>query len=248
MKKWNSKLYDENHSYVFNFGEDVVELLEPRSGERILDLGCGTGHLTKLISEGGADVTGIDSSEAMISEARRKFASLKFEVKNAVDFSFEEKFDVVFSNAVLHWIPEKEKVLSCIYNCLRNGGRFVAEFGGKNNVQNVISAIEKVLVTNEYFQNIKNINWFFPSIGEYASLLEKHGFEVRFASHFDRDTFLDEGLDVIDWLEMFGKEIFAGIDSGTKKNLFQQIKAQLLPTNLKNDKWFIDYKGCEFLL
>ncbi len=156
--------------------------------------------------------------------------------------NFEQRVNAVFSNAVLHWIPEKEKVVKYLSEVLKTGGRFVAEFGGKNNIRNVVDALSSILMKNGYPDNAERINWYFPSIGEYASLLEKYGFEVEFAAHFKRDTFLDDGIDIIDWLEMFGKEIFSGIEPGMRLNLLAKIKDNLSGKNIKDGKWFIDYK------
>ena len=239
---WNTELYDKKHSYVSKFGEDVVNLLNVKPGESILDLGCGTGHLTNLIAESGADVQGIDSSAEMIKQALIKYPAIKFDVMDATNFIFEKKFDAVFSNAVLHWIPEKGKVVKCVYNCLKQGGRFVAEFGGKDNVKCIAASIRKILEANGFSKNTEYIDWFFPSLGEYSSILEKYGFRVTYAVHFDRDTFMDEGVDIINWLEMFAKRIFEGIDTDKKSKLIELIKEDLSSTNKKDGKWFIDYK------
>lgn len=239
---WDTHLYDEKHNYVFKFGEDVINLLKPQPGEIILDLGCGTGHLTNLIAEAGAEVYGIDSSAEMIEQARLKYPALKFDVMDATNFKFEKKYDAVFSNAVLHWIPEKGKVVECVFNCLKPGGRFVAEFGGKDNVKNVITSIRKILIANGFSNNTQYIDWYFPSIGEYASILEKTGFRVIYAVHFDRDTFMNEGVDISSWLEMFAKRIFEGINEDKKSELIELIKNDLGPTNQKDGKWFVDYK------
>jgi trans-aconitate methyltransferase len=239
---WNTELYDEKHSYVFKFGEDVLNLLSAKPGEVILDLGCGTGHLTKLIAGSGAVMYGIDSSIKMIEQARLKYPDIKFELMDATNLTFKNKFDAVFSNAVLHWITEKGKVAECVYNCLKRGGRFVAEFGGKDNVKCIVTSIRKILEGNGYPQNTEFIDWYFPSIGEYSSILEKHGFRVTSAFHFDRDTFMDEGVDIINWLEMFAKQIFEGINTGKKSELIGLIKEDLSSTNKKDGKWFIDYK------
>jgi len=241
-KKWDSNLYDKKHSYVFKYGEDLLSLLQPKPGEKILDLGCGTGHLTNLIAESGADITGIDSSEEMIKLAKQNYPSIKFEVKNAVDFYFSEKFDAVFSNAVLHWVLQKEEAVSCVYENLKRGGRFVLEMGGKDNVKRVIDVLRKTLAESGYKNNSEMVMWYFPSVGEYASLLEKNGFRVIYSAHFDRDTFLNEKDTIEDWLEMFAKNFFEGINPVEKKKLVKHISDKLLPTNIKDGKWFIDYK------
>src|SRR3954464_14771629 len=101
---WNADLYREKHAFVFQYGNNVVEWLEPKEGEKILDLGCGTGELTAKIAESGAQVTGIDSSASMIASAKQHFPNVKFAVADATSFTLTEKFDAVFSNATLHWV------------------------------------------------------------------------------------------------------------------------------------------------
>src|SRR5215472_3101278 len=103
---WNSKLYQESHSFVWQYGQDVLKLLAPQAGERILDLGCGTGQLTADIARSGAEVLGVDYSAEMIAGARKNFPAIRFEVAEASCLGFEEAFDAVFSNAVLHWVRD----------------------------------------------------------------------------------------------------------------------------------------------
>jgi trans-aconitate methyltransferase len=216
--------------------------LKPKQGEKILDLDCGTGHLTNLIAGSGADLTGIDSSEEMIKLAKQNYPSIKFEVKNVVDFNNEEKFDAVFSNAVLHWVLQKEDAVSCVYANLKKGGRFVLEMGGKNNVKRVIDVLRNTLAEGGFKRNSEKVMWYFPSVGEYSSLLKKKGFRVIYAAHFDRDTFLNKKDTIEDWLEMFAKNFFDGINPVEKRNLIKLISDRLIPTNIKDGKWFIDYK------
>src|SRR5271166_4724968 len=108
MNQWDPKLYDLKHSFVWKSAESLLELLAPKPGEAILDLGCGTGHLTARIGSYGAQVLGIDRSPEMIAEARRKHPEVQFEVADARHLAFAERFDAVFSNATLHWIKEPQ--------------------------------------------------------------------------------------------------------------------------------------------
>src|SRR2546421_2721936 len=114
QNRWDSALYDESFGVITRFGSGVVDLLAAQPGERILDLGCGTGHLTAQIAEAGAEVIGIDSSPPMIEQARRAYPHLHFEIADARDFSVAGPFDAVFSNAVLHWVREPEKVVASV--------------------------------------------------------------------------------------------------------------------------------------
>src|SRR5205823_1436090 len=101
------------------------ELLAPKPGERILDLGCGDGVLTKKLTDIGCEVVAIDSSAAQIEAARR--LGLDAYVMTGEELAFQEEFDAVFSNAALHWIKRADPLISGLYRSLRPGGRFVAE-------------------------------------------------------------------------------------------------------------------------
>jgi len=125
--QWNAVQYDAKHAFVYEKARGLVGVLAPEAGERILDLGCGTGALTAEIAERGAETLGVDRSEEMISQARKKFPALKFEVLDARELRFNAEFDAVFSNAVLHWIPKAKQVIAGVAQALKPGGRFVAD-------------------------------------------------------------------------------------------------------------------------
>ncbi len=138
---WDPELYDGKHSFVWKYGSNLVDLLDPLPGEKILDLGCGTGHLTSTIKEKGAEVVGIDFSPEMIDQARTLYPGIEFRVAEGTKFKFDDPFEAVFSNAALHWMKKPEKVIARVWDALRPGGRFVAEMGGKGNVSNILSAL-----------------------------------------------------------------------------------------------------------
>src|SRR5476649_1585356 len=199
--KWNAELYDTKHDFVFQYGESVLELLDIKPGERILDLGCGTGHLTNKIKEHGADVTGIDASEDMIAKAKESFPGVNFQVADAADFHFDEPFDAVFSNAVLHWVHKADEAIKCVYDTLKPGGRFIAEMGGKGNNAHIMAITRQVLEKHGYSQLANQKPWYFPSLGGYTTKLENAGFKVTSAIHFDRPTLLHDGrAGVAKWL------------------------------------------------
>lgn len=163
--EWDTDSYDEGHSFVFEYGEGVVDLLEPEHGEQILDLGCGTGHLTDRIAESGANTVGLDASEEMIEKAQETYPESTFVNEDARDFSFDDPFDAVFSNAALHWIPEQDAVLNSVANALVPGGRFVAELGGAGNVAAIVNAVREEATARGY--DVES-PWYFPSISEYT--------------------------------------------------------------------------------
>ena len=241
--QWNAALYETQHSFVWHYGTKLIELLAPQLGERILDLGCGTGQLTSQIAGFGAIVTGIDNSPTMIEQAIKKYPALQFLVADGANFSFEKPFDAVFSNAALHWMKKPKPVIRCIWQALKSGGRFVAEFGGKGNVQQIVTAVENVFSEGGYPVKPDLNPWYFPSIGEYATLLEQQGFYVTYAALFERPTQLEAGEQGIrNWLEMFGNSWLSIVPEKERMEIVQKVETQLRPQLYREDAWFADYK------
>jgi trans-aconitate methyltransferase len=237
-QRWDPALYDARHSFVYKAVADLLELLAPQAGERIVDLGCGTGPLTAQIAERGAQVLGLDSSAEMIRQAQQNFPALEFRVADATSFAVDQPRDAVFSNAVLHWVHPPAAAVRAIAAALRPGGRFVAEFGGHGCVAGVISAATRALAGADV-----RSQWFFPSVGEYTPLLEANGFEVRFATLFDRPTPLDEGAQGLrNWLRMFAGSYFAALDEQQREATFRAVEDELRPTMWQGDRWVVDYR------
>ena len=103
--KWNAELYDDKHSFVFQYGESVLELLDIKQGEQIIDLGCGTGHLTKQIKDNGAEVTGIDASAEMIEKAEKEFPGVDFRVADGANFHFNSDGNKTHRHTILFSSP-----------------------------------------------------------------------------------------------------------------------------------------------
>ena len=226
-KEWDAGLYESSSQFVWKFGGDVVSLLKPQPGERILDVGCGTGHLTADIAAAGALTFGIDSSPAMIAQARQNFPKLQFQLVDAAEFQSEAVYDAVFSNAALHWMLEPDRVAAAVARALKPGGRFVGEMGGKGN----ISAIDGAIRTN-----IRN---YYPSVSEYSVVLESNGFEVTFMTLFDRPTRLEGGEKGLrDWLQTF---------RGDNTRPVKEVEAELRPRLFHDGRWVADYRRLRFI-
>ena len=239
--EWNAELYDQKHSFVWKMAAALLDLLDAKPGERILDLGCGTGHLTEQIAASGAKVVGVDKSAEMIEQARQKHPAISFEVMDARQLAFPHPFDAVFSNATLHWITEPEKVIAGIAKILRPGGRFVAEFGGKGNVAELLAAKERAWhkVKLPASQN----PWYYPSIAEYSAQLEKRGLEVTYATLFERPTALEDGARGLhNWLEMFGGVFLDELAPEQREPAMAAIEREARPTLFHDDHWVMDYR------
>lgn len=244
---WDSTLYDESFGIIARLGAGVVDLLDPRPEERIVDLGCGTGGLTAQIAAAGAEVVGIDASEAMIARARNLEPELRFEVARGEDFSVEPPVDAVFSSAALHWMSPPEDVAACVLRALVPGGRFVAEMGGKGNIETIIGALYQALDEEGTPREQVCNPWYFPSIGEYASLLERAGFEVALMHLFDRPTPLDDCPDgIADWIRMFGGDFLAPVPPCRRAPVQDRVNELTRPTLYRDGRWVADYRRLRF--
>ena len=240
--KWDAGLYDDKHSFVWKLAAGVVELLAPKPGERILDLGCGTGHLTGKLAEAGAHVVGVDRSEEMIRQAREAYPSLVFKVMDARELDLDGPFDAVFSNATLHWIKEPERVITSMAKLLRPSGRFVAEFGGRGNTGELLKAVD-LAWTKLSLPGPAPHPWYFPTIAEYSGLLEKNGLETTYAILFDRPTPLDDGDHGLrNWLDMFGATFVETLPESARNQLKYEIERELRPTLFLDGRWVMDYR------
>lgn len=240
--QWNAGLYDEKHSFVWKMAAGLLELLAAQPGECILDVGCGTGHLTSQVAASGAQVTGVDRSPEMIRQAREKYPELSFAVMDAREMEFSTPFDAVISNATLHWIKEPERAIASIGKALRPGGRFVAEFGGKRNNEQFIDALNRAW--NSLSLPGKPPNpWYYPGIAEYSGLLEHHGFEVTYATLFDRPTPLDDGeRGLRNWMEMFCGSVLGALAEAQREALKARIEQEARAALHRDGQWVMDYR------
>ncbi len=238
MSAWDPARYQDQHSFVWRYGANLVESLNPQPGERILDLGCGTGQLSARIARSGATVVGLDNSAEMLAEARKNYPDLEFVSGDAAGFGVSEPFDAVFSNAALHWVQDAEGAAKSIAQALRASGRFVAEFGGKGNIASVQAALRAVLGPSADDES----PWYYPSVGEYTALVERHGFEVRDASLFDRPTPLEGEDGMANWLRMFTGTYLRKFPSERADHIVRELVEYLRPTQYRNGTWTVDYR------
>ena len=216
-------------------GAGVLARLAPKPGERILDLGCGDGTLTVRIVEHGATVVGVDSSAPMIAAACAR--GLDARLMDVSALTFDNEFDAVFSNAVLHWVRDADAALAGVYRALRFGGRFVAEFGGHTNVAAIATALRAVLTRHGVDYEWP---WYYPSRLEYRRTLEAHRFEVADVVLFPRPTPLPTGMD--GWLRTFATPLFANVAAEQREQLIHEVIDLLRPALCdETGNWTADY-------
>lgn len=244
---WNAACYQQQYSYIWENGESLLDMLNPQAGDRILDLGCGTGQLSQQIATKATHVLGLDSDPAMIAQAQANYPStnfpnLSFQVGDAANFQLLAPVDAVFSNAALHWVTQAEAAAHCIADALKPGGHLVCELGGKGNVQTILSALEKTLAAYpELLSNPPNLNpWYFPSLRDYVEQLEQAGLDVVYAHLFDRPTPLGEA-GLAGWLNMFSQRWFAELSAEAWETIVKAVEGEA-SSLYQQGEWVADYR------
>ncbi|MFT3986547.1 class I SAM-dependent methyltransferase [Aestuariivirga sp.] len=236
QQTWSSDSYDAHARFVSDLAGGVMEWLQPKKGERILDLGCGDGVLTEKLVATGAVVTGVDTSEDFLRAARAR--GLNVWNIDGQALTFTSSFEAVFSNAALHWMTDAEAVVDGVWRALVPGGRFVAEFGGHGNVAAIVTAM-KAVARMRRIGDTQSHPWFFPTPAIYQRMLEAKGFEVKRIGLFPRPTILPTGMS--EWLRVFREPFFSQF--GKKAGAALEDTVELLrPSLCDNDgNWTADY-------
>jgi trans-aconitate methyltransferase len=241
-QEWDPKTYARNGRFVSDLGAGVFALLAPKRGEHILDLGCGDGALTERLALSGCRVIAIDSSAQQIGAARAR--GLDARRARAETLPFQGEFDAVFSNAVLHWIPDAAAVIASVHRALKPGGRFVAEFGGAGCVQTVRLALIDA-ANRRGLDGAALDPWFFPTDTAYGALLEAHGFTVRTIALFPRPTPLPG--DIADWLGTFAQPFLKAVPESDRAAFVQEVRSAVEPMLFDPARgWSADYVRLRF--
>jgi trans-aconitate methyltransferase len=241
---WNASRYATNAAFVPALGQPVLELLQPQPAEHILDLGCGDGVLTEKLAAIGAQVVGVDSSPDMVAAARQR--GLDARIMDATELTFDEEFDAVFSNAVLHWIKvDPDAAIASAYRALRRPGRFVGEMGGHG----CVAAINLALIVALEKRGIKNAAsicpWYFPTVDDYTARLERAGFVAESVQLIPRPTPLPTGMRP--WLETFANPFCAKLPEDQREGFLNEATEMLKPVLCdERGRWTADYMRLRF--
>ena len=240
---WNPTAYADTGSFVPALGAGVLEWLAPLPGERILDLGCGDGQLTSKIVALGAEVVGVDASEAMIAAAHSR--GIDARLVNAEALSFAAEFDAVFSNAALHWVRDQDAMLAGVRRALRPGGRFVAEMGGHGNIAAIRVALMAVLEKHGCAGLEDGVNYY-PSAEGYRARLEAHGFAVETIQIIPRPTPLPGGMHA--WLTTFRSGVIEAVPEALRATVVDETVELLKPALCdERGNWTGDYIRLRFI-
>lgn len=237
--RWNPDKYEDDAAFVTDLADEILHWLDAQPGESILDLGCGDGRISRRLMDAGCSVVGIDSSREMVLRARAR--GIDARAMDAQLFELDQQFDAAFSNAALHWMPDASAVAKQVRDHLRTGGRFVAEFGGKQNTESLIEAVQSAHKT-QYGVPL-SMQFYFPDETAHRNLLERNGFRVDRIERVPRPTPLPDGLG--NWLEVFLPAII-GIEKTTPD--FIKRVTQIARDKLFDEAtgWWADYVRLRF--
>lgn len=239
---WDPEAYARHARFVSELGQPVIELLAPRPGERILDLGCGDGALTEELALLGCEVVGVDASAAQVAAARARGLDARVGDGQALDFGAE--FDAVFSNAALHWMRDTPRLFAGVHRALRSGGRFVAECGGHGCVETIHRSLIECLDERGY-DGAAASPWYFPTAEDYGRRLAAAGFEVKSIALIPRPTPLPG--DLLGWLETFADSFTRVLPAAERGPYLQQVRARAQPVLCDaSGHWTADYVRLRF--
>jgi SAM-dependent methyltransferase len=239
-QEWDAEGYARHAGFVPELGAAVLDLLAPRAGERILDLGCGDGVLTERIAAAGAQVTGLEPDAGMAARARDRGLAILEQDAHAPFGS--EAYDAVFSNAALHWMRDPPAVLRNIRAALRPGGRLVAEQGGFANVAAIVTALTASLEAAGH--PVPPSPWDFPSPAAQRARLEAAGFAVVSIALIPRPTPLPTGIE--GWLATFAAPFMPGLDAAARAAVTRDTGRRLAHLRDETGTWHADYVRLRF--
>lgn len=238
--EWNSTLYDKKHDFVAEYGKGLLESVPKNDEQAILDLGCGTGILTEQLAELCNKVIGVDSSQSMIDKAKEQFGNIEFMVCDALALPFENEFDVVFSNAVFHWISDHDALLKNIHKVLKPQGLLVCEFGANGNIATIENAFAKACNSLGYVYEPK---FNFPVAEDFGKLLENNGFVIDRIYDYDRPTVLkDNEQGLVNWMKQFFASELAVMPEYMQTMVFEQVEELTRDFLWNKEEWVADYR------
>lgn len=236
---WKPSLYDEKQGYVSEYGKGLLDYLPTGKRLNILDLGCGTGTLAGQMAIMGHDVLGCDASPEMIAKAKAAFPDIQFAVMDALTMDFDQVWDIVFSNAVFHWIPDHHTLLENIYRALKPEGLLICEFGADGNIQTIENAFQHCAM-NHAFQY--QTHFHFETAERFGALLEVAGFKVESCYTYDRPTPLQGEEGIRDFVRQFYAKELAVLPDAEQQQIAWEMDALLKPVLWDGKQWIADYK------
>ena len=204
--EFDGNKYKAASAHQKEWGAKLIHELSIVGTERILDLGCGDGALTAQLAALAprGSVLGIDASRGMIDAAQAHVAdNLSFALHDINDLNFENEFDIVFSNATLHWIKNHDALLRNVHRALRRGGILKFDFAGDGNCANFFSVVKDAIKLPQFARYFSTFEWpwYMPSVEEYERLVQRIPFTESHVRGENADRFFADQETMIKWID-----------------------------------------------
>ena len=204
--EFDGKRYKQTSDHQKEWGERLIQELKLRGDECILDVGCGDGALTAKLANVVQDgsVMGIDASEGMIRAAQsHKESNLSFQQLDVTTIKFHEEFDIIFSNATLHWVKDHITLLTLLYRALRPSGVLRVNFAGDGNCSTLNRIIKELMGRNDFRDAFKGFEWpwYMPGIDEYTELVNRSPFKKVEVWGENADRYFPDTNTMLGWID-----------------------------------------------
>ena len=249
--KWNPTEYQISSSNQKRWGKELLSKIKFKGNEKVLDIGCGDGKLTASIVQKVPQgfVIGIDSSEDMINLAKKNFPAeiypnLIFIVKDARKIDFEEEFDIVFSNACLHWIVDHLPILEKIKRSLKSSGKIFLQMGGKGNAAGIVEILEYLIRNKKWAKFFKNFSfpYGFYSDKEYKEWLRIVGFKIKRVELIEKDMVHEDEGKFASWIRTTWLPYTQRIPEELRENFIKEVIKNYIEKHPPDGKGFIHVK------
>ena len=249
--RWNANEYDKHSSAQLEWARELIQKLDLKGHESVLDIGCGDGKVTAEIGRclPGGTVIGIDSSDAMIDLATRKFPktefpNMSFRKMDAREIPYENQFDVIFSNAALHWVRDHRSILRGVAASLRQSGRLLFQMGGKGNAEGIIEIIHKLMKADRwksYFQDFE-FPYGFYGPDEYRNWLDQSGLKTKRLELIPKDMKQKAREGLAGWIRTTWLPYTERVPEDLREVLTEEVVSRYLEDHPADEEGFVHVK------
>lgn len=204
--EFDGEKYKKASKHQREWGNSLISELSLSGNEKILDLGCGDGVLTEQLAQlvPNGRVLGIDASRGMITTAQKRVAiNIAFMQIDINTIDFQDSFDVIFSNATLHWIKDHNRLLKNSYRALKDNGNILWDFAGAGNCSNFFEVVRELMQYEKYKQYFKDFEWpwYMPTKNDYEKIVSASGFSTYSIVEVNRDRNFSNSDEMIKWID-----------------------------------------------
>ena len=235
--KWDAIDYEQFSQAQQKWARELIGKSDLAGEQSILDLGCGDGKITAEIANivKRGSIVGVDSSNAMIELAQKrypnnKYPNLSFQVMDAINLLFAEQFDLVFSNAVLHWVKNHKPIVEGIYRSIKPSGKILLQMGGEGNAEGILSVLDQLQTSTEWKKYFTDFNFPYGFLGieEYERLLDESGFMINRVELIPKDMEHDGVSGLQAWIRSTWLPYLECIPENKRSTFIERVSAEYI--------------------